>query len=781
MTNEEKELLALNKSAESIPSWPISPIPGLTTSFTTSWLFLVEIPPGAETGVFPTTADLFTIDMDASVVHDEKEFSWTHLSAMRIANPFEGIAVTDARVLRCAAFKVDVPRSWKNDEGGRVDIDLMSKLAVPGSIEAVQTIRLSENNQQLLKIQWDCSSVTFESELEALRYLTEEKSSKRRGPSVKSLRAFSMIQNFHSGWRDYYDLFSRLPHLRDPGLPRHKISPALVEKFKSFNSDHISAFEGLGKIPNGLYFVNGCPGAGKTEWNMVVAALIQAKRRYGSKKKRSQILFLVDINKTVDDAAYRYSKLCREADLPVRIVRMHGWPREMRHSVKLHTTHSKSDSSISDEPDFTQRFLTAAGVCKGNSLLRLLDGVPTLDEAAWEYFDAHKKDNFSGLDNLLQKMSGEEILTTKDWRALRGEVRRLYLVVLSQVDFIATTPVAACGRFSKCFQPDIIFVDEASHARELTTLIPIAYFTPLAWIFTGDVKQTSPFVKDGRKRGSGRQEAAEDGIRRNPFARQLRTSTMARADAVDAINSRIMVNRRAYGNLHKLSSKIFYNGLMTSSHTGSNMFPPSVMHLRQWLERIGSVKSLTENRIIVHMPEGKEQKSNGSFYNQAHQKWLLEQVESLLEDTAFMALQHATHAVDKRGTVMIATPYRTAARKYSEAVRKWADSKQERVEVLTVDRAQGNEADIVFLDLVRTDMPGFMDDPQRLNVAITRAKQAEVILMNPGMTWKSRGQTRTSYLSQVWDDSQAGHRIVKVEPGWETCAGEGPDTAEASG
>jgi superfamily I DNA and/or RNA helicase len=36
-----------------------------------------------------------------------------------------------------------------------------------------------------------------------------------------------------------------------------------------------------------------------------------------------------------------------------------------------------------------------------------------------------------------------------------------------------------------------------------------------------------------------------------------------------------------------------------------------------------------------------------------------------------------------------------------------------------VDKFQGHEADIVFLSMVQTKRVGFMDNPNRLNVAIT--------------------------------------------------------------
>jgi superfamily I DNA and/or RNA helicase len=46
----------------------------------------------------------------------------------------------------------------------------------------------------------------------------------------------------------------------------------------------------------------------------------------------------------------------------------------------------------------------------------------------------------------------------------------------------------------------------------------------------------------------------------------------------------------------------------------------------------------------------------------------------------------------------------------------------------TVDKFQGHEADIVFLSMVQTKRDGFLDNPNRLNVAITRAKYQLVII-----------------------------------------------------
>ncbi|MBP8993980.1 MAG: AAA family ATPase, partial [Bacteroidales bacterium] len=50
------------------------------------------------------------------------------------------------------------------------------------------------------------------------------------------------------------------------------------------------------------------------------------------------------------------------------------------------------------------------------------------------------------------------------------------------------------------------------------------------------------------------------------------------------------------------------------------------------------------------------------------------------------------------------------------------------IKLHTVDKFQGHEADIVFLSMVQTNRVGFLDNPNRLNVAITRAKFQLVII-----------------------------------------------------
>ncbi|MHA1401941.1 MAG: AAA domain-containing protein [Candidatus Heimdallarchaeaceae archaeon] len=68
------------------------------------------------------------------------------------------------------------------------------------------------------------------------------------------------------------------------------------------------------------------------------------------------------------------------------------------------------------------------------------------------------------------------------------------------------------------------------------------------------------------------------------------------------------------------------------------------------------------------------------------------------------------------------------------------------LKLCTVDRFQGHEADIVFLSFVQTNRPGFLDSPNRLNVAITRARYQLVLI---GKRTYFENQNRSDLLKQL--------------------------------
>ena len=78
--------------------------------------------------------------------------------------------------------------------------------------------------------------------------------------------------------------------------------------------------------------------------------------------------------------------------------------------------------------------------------------------------------------------------------------------------------------------------------------------------------------------------------------------------------------------------------------------------------------------------------------------------------------------------MLVLTPYRGQHTLLSHRLAKYGNS---RVEVSTIDAAQGQEADLVIITFDRanaTGSVGFTDDAKRLNVAITRAKAGVIIV-----------------------------------------------------
>ena len=102
--------------------------------------------------------------------------------------------------------------------------------------------------------------------------------------------------------------------------------------------------------------------------------------------------------------------------------------------------------------------------------------------------------------------------------------------------------------------------------------------------------------------------------------------------------------------------------------------------------------------------------------------------------------KHNPQPEGKKWTVAVLTFYRGQETKLRDSLRKITGKENSvsdfnidsgiNIKLHTVDKFQGHEADIVFLSMVQTQRDGFMDNPNRLNVAITRAKFQLVIIGN---------------------------------------------------
>ncbi|KAK3371964.1 hypothetical protein B0H63DRAFT_284375 [Podospora didyma] len=383
-----------------------------------------------------------------------------------------------------------------------------------------------------------------------------------------------------------------------------------------FDNDQMAAYHGLSSIPAGVAFIPGGPGAGKTWWTLMMAVLAQAGR------KHTRMLYLLDINKTVDDAAGKIQAIYNNLGLQRSVVRLYKsqWP-------KGHLADEENyDEEVYDENGFRisnadSKWTSIKSVDWTSNFLRQRDQIhhrelslaATLDQMAWGRYKSSGL--YPAIELALARMSDATQTDEHgaDMKILRSELIQLYADTLDNIDFLATTPVA--GRaLSGMYQPDLVIFDECAHARELSTLIALAHFTPKAWFLVGDHRQDEPFV----------QSLAQPPV-------HLRISTMERAAINNAISHQLLVNHRAYGGLERLASSLFYDGKMRSGKTRDNLFPTSLQHLRKWLDEMAGVYpmygDLTTPRLIVSETDNvRARKAGTSFWKPRHHEFVMDKV-----------------------------------------------------------------------------------------------------------------------------------------------------------
>jgi superfamily I DNA and/or RNA helicase len=98
----------------------------------------------------------------------------------------------------------------------------------------------------------------------------------------------------------------------------------------------------------------------------------------------------------------------------------------------------------------------------------------------------------------------------------------------------------------------------------------------------------------------------------------------------------------------------------------------------------------------------------------------------------------------------IITPYDAQRGRIEDALKaaklKWEDT------VFNVDSFQGNEADFIVVSLVRTAKPGFLANPRRTNVLLSRCKKGMLVCANRAfLTGDARAQkTLVGKMAAEW-------------------------------
>ncbi|KAJ0116674.1 hypothetical protein J7T55_009824 [Diaporthe amygdali] len=773
---EKAGIKSFNKKLQVFYAWPIVILhdDGLNRDI----LFLVQT--GPDDSMLPKEGENCTMKFPRpkySYNEDDgpKKFSrntrFLCRPASRVDNPCSFWGVKDDYWERCMAFEVTVATKTslpcETIISPKIADQDFSRIPRPKSLEVPITFELRVSNS------------TKDAELNALNKFVETlgPNTANFSPAMNYRRAaFRFLLDFRP--TSHSSLFRTFPHLADPFRRPDAVPKELMRMLEAMNTQQKAAYKnGLSEIPNRICFVAGGPGAGKHE------LVIQGSPT----PSRNQVLYLIDINRSATDVANKLFEMFKKLGLKRNVIRMYCWSDEMNSTTQnlletqkqelYYRISRKEQGETSEDKDGPLAKYDKEADNSSEMQLRKLSlpimrtgprskshykdekanrTAPTLEEAVMAFYEEHKDTSYIDLQNLSCVRNG-------DLEALRNHlVGQVYHDFLKVVDVVVTTPVTA-AKFSRSlqkFDPKLVIFDEAPHARELSIMIPIANFNPVAWIFTGDHRQTKPY-------------GSRPNI--NKHVLQLRTSTMERAFNSNPNMTSLLINHRARGNLHEPASTMFYGSKMIPAiRPGApGAIPPSTEYLRQkYIMAMKNNKGPQVSRLVTVLEyaefDREQSRVQGSLFNRAHQDWVERLVIKLIKDPMFVQTNHRD-----RGTILIMSPYKRAVLEYRKMINDQRRTPSGLygcvVEARTVDTSQGHEADVVILDFVSDWVTNHLQDPNRLCVALTRARQAEFILLHTDLEDKLEGlgQFANGPLAEMLEHCKdAGEfvRIVKRTP-----------------
>jgi hypothetical protein len=279
---------------------------------------------------------------------------------------------------------------------------------------------------------------------------------------------------------------------------------------------------------------------------------------------------------------------------------------------------------------------------------------------------------------------------------------------------------------------DWVIVDEAGRASFTELCIPMRYGKKIVLI--GDEKQLPPQIDNEIVKyiESEQKVYSRDEIKKSDFERIIRTG-YGRENTYQ-----LLEQYRMSGSIGDLCSTVFYDKLLANK--------ANALEASNIIEYQGhSLSGLAWIDTSCLGEESYEEKGEAtSFINRTEANIIVEIVVSLLQ---YEGHRHATI-----GAICM---YKDQVRLIEENINKVPVCREAlkggQLEIGTVDSFQGRERDIVFLSLVRSNREnnaGFLKVSNRINVAISRARQHLLIIGNSRI---ATSQASDSAIAKVYN------------------------------
>lgn len=281
-------------------------------------------------------------------------------------------------------------------------------------------------------------------------------------------------------------------------------------------------------------------------------------------------------------------------------------------------------------------------------------------------------------------------------RAAEIEIR-INAEIFGEARVVASTLVGSANRILQGMKFTTLFIDEAAQALEAACWIPIRKVSRV--VLAGDHCQLPPTIKSFAAMRAGLGKTLMERIVEN------------KPEAVSLLKIQYRMNEK----IMQFSSKWFYGGQVESD--------PSV-RFRGILDYDNPIMW-----IDTHGEDCKEEFVGETFgrINKTEADLTLLHLEDYFRKIGKQRI------LDESIDVAIISPYRAQVQYLRQRVKASQFFKPYRrlISINTVDGFQGQERDIVFISLVRSNddgQIGFLGDLRRMNVAITRARMKLIIM-----------------------------------------------------
>ena len=324
-----------------------------------------------------------------------------------------------------------------------------------------------------------------------------------------------------------------------------------------------------------------------------------------------------------------------------------------------------------------------------------MKSIKALKKQANEYKNmAHKyKRSFGKAERDQRKALFDE--AHKIGREIENSEQYIMDNLFNNAQIITATLVGSNHYTVKNLKYNTVVIDEAGQALEPACWIPILKAEKV--IFAGDHFQLSPTIKSN--------EAAKSGL----STTLLEKSVNLHPESVVLLNEQYRMNTQIMG----YSSKVFYEDrLMANSSVANHLLFPNDEPL-MFIDTAGC---------------GFEEKADGTSTTNP-------------EEATFM-LNHLTEFIESLGnqnfenkfpSIAVISPYKQQVQLLKELMQSnpLLMAHDDKISVNTIDSFQGQERDIVYISLTRSNTEGaigFLSDTRRMNVAMTRARKKLVVV-----------------------------------------------------